>query len=58
MVSCLIFKSLSHFEFISVHGMRVCSTFIDLHAVVQVSQKYLLKRLSFSQKFDSILTYR
>ena len=31
MVSCLIFKSLSHFEFILVHGVRVCSSFLDLH---------------------------
>ena len=32
MVSCLIFKFLSHFEFIFVHGVRVCSSFIALHA--------------------------
>jgi len=44
-VSCLIFKSLSHFEFIFMHGVRVCSSFLDLHVAVQVSQ---LKRLSFS----------
>ena len=31
MVSYLIFKSLSHFEVIFVHGVRVCSGFIDLH---------------------------
>uniref|UniRef100_A0A8D1L0Q7 Uncharacterized protein n=2 Tax=Sus scrofa TaxID=9823 RepID=A0A8D1L0Q7_PIG len=48
MVSCLLFKSFSHFEFILVHGVRVCSSFIDLHAAVQVSQQCLLKRLSFS----------
>uniref|UniRef100_A0A8D1IDQ8 Uncharacterized protein n=1 Tax=Sus scrofa TaxID=9823 RepID=A0A8D1IDQ8_PIG len=48
MVSCLIFKSFSHLEFIFVHGVRVCSSFIDLHAAVQVSQQCLLKRLSFS----------
>ena len=47
MVSCLPFKSLSHFEFIVVHSVRVCSAFVDLHAAVQVSQEYLLKRLSF-----------
>ena len=35
MVSCLIFKSLSHFEFIFVHGVRVCSSFTDLHAAIQ-----------------------
>ena len=32
MVSCLIFKSLSHFEFIFVYGVRECSNFTDLHA--------------------------
>ena len=37
MVSCLTFKSLSHFEFICVHGVRGCSSFIDLHAAVQFS---------------------
>ena len=31
MVSYLIFKSLGHFEFISVYGVRVCSNFINLH---------------------------
>ena len=48
MVSCILFKSLSYFEFIFVYGVRVFSSFTDLHAAVQVSQKYLLKRLSFS----------
>ena len=48
MVSYLVFKSFSHFEFIFGHGVRVCSSFIDLHAAVHVSQQYLLKRLSFS----------
>ena len=48
MVSCLIFKSLNHFEFIFVHGVRVCSSFIDLHAAVQISQKFLLNKLYFS----------
>ena len=37
MVVCLMFKSLSHFEFIFVHDVRVCSNFIDLHAAVQLS---------------------
>ena len=48
MVSCLILKSLSHFGFIFVHGVMVCSSFIDLDAAVQVSQQYLLNRLFFS----------
>ena len=30
MVSCFMLKSLSHLEFIFVHGVRVCSNFIDL----------------------------
>ena len=29
-VSCLVFKSLSHFKCIFAYGMRVCSGFIDL----------------------------
>ena len=32
MVSCIIFKPLSHFEFIFVYRVRECSDFIDLHA--------------------------
>ena len=47
MVSCLVPKSFSCFEFIFVHDATVCSSFIDVHAAVQVSQEYLLKRLSF-----------
>ena len=46
-MSCLIFKSLNHFEFIFVYDVRVCSNFIDLHAAVQLSRYYLLKRLFF-----------
>ena len=34
MASCLMFKSLSHFEFIFGHDVRVCSNFFDLHAAV------------------------
>uniref|UniRef100_A0A8W4FIH1 Uncharacterized protein n=1 Tax=Sus scrofa TaxID=9823 RepID=A0A8W4FIH1_PIG len=48
MVSCLLFQSLSPFEFIFVPGVRVCSSFFALHAAVQVSQQCLLNRLSFS----------
>ena len=33
MVSCLIFKPLSHFEFIFAYDVRVFSNFIDLHAL-------------------------
>ena len=47
-VSCLIFKSLSHFEFIFVYGMRECSNLIVLHVGIQLSQHYLLKSLPFT----------
>ena len=47
-MSCLTFKFLSHFEFIFVRGVRVCSSFFDLHVAVQFSQHNLLKRQSFS----------
>ena len=45
MMSCLICKSLSHLEFIFVHGVRVCSSFIDLPAAVQFYEHHWLKRL-------------
>ena len=45
--SDLIFRSLIHFEFIFVYGVRKCSSFILLHVVDQFSQHHLLKRLSF-----------
>ena len=41
------FRSLIHFEFIFVYGVRECSTFIILHVTVQFSRHHLLKRLSF-----------
>ena len=46
-VSGLMFRSLIHFEFIFVHGVRKCSSFIILQVVDQFSQHHLLKRLSF-----------
>ena len=47
MVSCLTFKSLSHFDFIFVHSVRVSSSFTDLQ-FCQFCPEHLLKRLSFS----------
>ena len=47
MVSSLKFTYLIHFEFIFVNVVRIHSTFFLLHVVVQFSQCYLLKRLSF-----------
>ena len=46
-VSGLTFRSLIHFEFIFVYGVRKCSRFILLQVVDQFSQHLLLKRLSF-----------
>ena len=46
-VSGLTFRSLIHFEFIFVYGVRQCSSFILLHVAVPFSQYHLLKRLSF-----------
>ena len=46
-VSGLIFRSLIHFEFMFVYGVRKCSSFILLQVVDQFSQHDLLKRLSF-----------
>ena len=48
MMSCLMFKSLSYFQFIFTCGVRVCSSFLGLCVAVQFSHIYLLKRLSFS----------
>ena len=46
LVSGLTFRSLFHFEFIFVPGVRNCSTFILLQVVDQFSQHHLLKRLA------------
>ena len=47
MVSYIVFKSLSHFEFIFVYGVRVYRNFTDLHVAVKLFQHCLLTRLSF-----------
>ena len=47
MIGSLTFRSLIHFEFIFVYGVRKCSSFILLQVVDQFSQRHLLKRLSF-----------
>uniref|UniRef100_A0A8C6AIS9 Uncharacterized protein n=1 Tax=Monodon monoceros TaxID=40151 RepID=A0A8C6AIS9_MONMO len=46
-VSGLTFRSLIHFEFIFVYGVRECSNFILLHVAVLFSQHHLLKRQCF-----------
>ena len=47
-VSGLRFRSLIHFEFIFVYGVRKCSSFILLQVVDQFSQHHLLKKIVFS----------
>ena len=46
-VSGLKCRSLIHFEFIFMYGVKKCSNFIPLPVAVQFSQHELLKRLSF-----------
>ena len=48
MVSCLMAKSLGHFEFILGHGVRVSSSCIGFHSGVQFCQHHLLKGVSLS----------
>ena len=53
MVSGLILKSLIHFEFIFVYGVRECSNFILLHVAVQFShtpRHILIKLLKIKYK--------
>ena len=45
MVSCLLFRSLSHSEFTFVYVVRVCSNFTDLQVAIQLFQHNLLKKV-------------
>ena len=47
-VSGLTFRSLIHFEFIFVYGVRKCSSFMLLQVVDQFYQHHLLERFFFS----------
>ena len=46
-ISDLTFRSLIHFQFIFVSGVKKCFNFILLHVAVQFSQHHSLKRLFF-----------
>ena len=46
-VSGLTFRSLIHFEFIFVYGVRKCSSFILLQVVDQFSQHHVKKVVFF-----------
>ena len=48
-VSGLTFRSLIHFEFIFVCGVRKCSNFFLLHVPARFYQHHLLKMLSLSR---------
>jgi len=58
MVSCLTFKCLIHFEFISIHILRKQYTLILLYVAVQFSQHHLLKRLPFSIVYPCLIFHR
>ena len=47
--SGLTFRSLIHFDFIFVHGVRKCPDFILLHVAVQFSQPRGLEASGLSQ---------
>ena len=47
-VSGLPFRSLIHFDFMFVYGVRKYSNFFLLHVAVQFSQHHLLNRLSLT----------
>ena len=53
--SGLTFRSLVHFEFVFVYGVRKCYNFILLHVAVQFSQHNLLKSLSFPIVYSCLL---
>ena len=54
-VSGLTFKSLIHFEFIFVYGVRKCYNFILSHVAVQFPQHHLFKRLSLPHYIASFV---
>ena len=44
-MSCILFRSLNHFQFIFVYCIRECSDFADLHEAIQLSQASLVAQL-------------
>ena len=46
MVSCFIFKTLGHFEFIFMHDVRVCFNFTDLYVAVQLPGSKIFNSLT------------
>ena len=58
MVSCLIFKSLRHFEFIFVYGVSECSKFTDLHVAVQLPSTTCWRDCLFSTVYSCLFCRR
>ena len=56
-VSGLTFRSLVHFEFIFLYGVRKCSSFILLQVVDQFSQLYYTTKLQSLIFSNSITMY-
>ena len=57
-LSAFTFRSLIHFEFIFVHGVRKCSNFILLHVAIQFPQHHLLKRLFPPPVYSCLFRHR
>ena len=57
-VSGLMFRPLTHFEFIFVHGIRECSNFILLHVAVQFSSTTCWKDYLFFIVYSCLLCHR
>ena len=57
-VSDHTFRSLISLEFIFVYDVKEWSNFILLHVVVQFSQNYLLKRISFLHSIFFFLLFK
>ena len=57
-VSILAFRSISHLQCIFVYGIRECSDFVLLRESVQLSQRHLLRRLSFAIVYSCPLCCR
>ena len=54
-VSGLTLRSVTHFEFTFVYGVRKHFNFILLHVAIQFSQHHLLKRLSYPIVYSCLL---
>ena len=57
-LSVLIFRSLIHFEFIFVYGVKKCSNFNLLHVAVQFSQHHYGRDCLFSIVYSCLLCHR